>query len=90
MLWISKFSSVLTGVLLTLIRLVEPYFKYQVKKRFFAFFGIIVKDDKEYQRDLYKNTLNTYLTRSLNFELVNIILQVIVKFTQKDLNDHIK
>lgn len=75
----------MTGVLLTLIRLQEPFFMYQVKKRFYSFFGMIIKDNKEYQKDVYKNTLNHYLTKSLNLELVNVILQSIVSFTRQSL-----
>ena len=82
----SKFASVSTGVLLTIIRVCEPYFMYQVKKRFYAFFGVVMKKhDKEYGKEIYKNTLNTYLTRSLNLELVNVILSSIVNFTGKSL-----
>lgn len=80
-IYMSKVASVSTGVLLTIIRLCEPYFMYQVSKRFYAFFGVEIKDDAEYSSDLYKNTLNSYLTRSLNLELVNIILSSIVMFT---------
>lgn len=78
----SRIASVSTGVLLTIIRLCEPYFMFQVKKRFYAFFGIVIKDKKEYKGQLYKNTLNTYLTNSLNLELVNVILSSIVYFTK--------
>ena len=72
-----------TGVLLTIIRTGEPYFRYQVKKRFFAFFGVIIKDMPEYKTQEYKNTLNFYLTQSLNLELVNVILTSIVTFTKR-------
>jgi hypothetical protein len=43
--FVSKIASVSTGVLLTFVRTGEPYFRYQVKKRFYYFFGIIIKDD---------------------------------------------
>lgn len=76
-------ASVLTGVFLTLIRLSEPFFIFQVKKRIYAFFGKEIKDQKEYQSDIYKNTLNHYLTKALNLELVNVILQSIVTFTKE-------
>jgi hypothetical protein len=76
-------ASVLTGVLLTLIRLQEPFFMFQVKKRFYAFFGKEIKDQKEYQSDIYKNTLNHYLTKALNLELVNVILASIAIFTRE-------
>ena len=78
-------ASVATGVLLTLVRLSEPFFLFQVKKRFYAFFGKEIKDQKEYQSDIYKNTLNHYLTKALNLELVNVILQSIVTFTKEAL-----
>lgn len=101
----SKVASVSTGVFLTIIRLCEPYFMYQVKKRFYAFFGIYINQkqavveegsatphaqarekEKMKRKDIQKNTLNTYLTQSLNLELVNIILRSIVSFTQQSLN----
>jgi hypothetical protein len=81
--FISKLASVSTGVLLTIIRTGEPYFRYQVKKRFFSFFGIMIKDKPEYKTQEYKNTLNFYLTQSLNLELVNVILTSIVTFTKR-------
>lgn len=42
--FMSKISSVSLGLLLTLIRLGEPFFRYQVKKRFLYFFGIDVEE----------------------------------------------
>jgi hypothetical protein len=42
--YISKVSSVSLGLLLTFIRLGEPFFRYQVKKRFLYFFGIDVEE----------------------------------------------
>jgi hypothetical protein len=47
---ISKIASVSTGLLLTLIRLAEPYFRYQVKKRFLFFFAIDVEEIEEEKR----------------------------------------
>jgi hypothetical protein len=41
----SKAASVSTGVFLTIIRLCEPYFMYQVKKRFLSFFGIYINEE---------------------------------------------
>ena len=40
----SKIASVITGLLLTMIRIGEPFFRYQVKKRFLYFFGIDVEE----------------------------------------------
>ncbi len=42
--FISKIGSVITGLLLTMIRIGEPFFRYQVKKRFLYFFGIDVEE----------------------------------------------
>lgn len=42
--FLSKLSSVSLGLLLTFIRLGEPFFRYQVKKRFLYFFGIDVEE----------------------------------------------
>ena len=52
----------MTGTLLTIIRMTEPYFWYQVKKRFYAFFGIMIKELNDKKTQEYKNTLNFYLT----------------------------
>ena len=41
---LSKIGSVSLGLLLTSIRLGEPFFRYQVKKRFLYFFGIDVEE----------------------------------------------
>jgi hypothetical protein len=41
---VSKFSSVILGLLLTGIRLGEPFFRYQVRKRFLYFFGTDVEE----------------------------------------------
>lgn len=43
-LFLSKIGSVSLGLLLTSIRLGEPFFRYQVKKRFLYFFGIDVEE----------------------------------------------
>ena len=56
-----------------------------VRKKFFELFGILVEDRDS--NELYNNTLNSYLTRSLNVELVNIILQAITLFTRKSFDD---
>lgn len=42
--FLSKIGSVITGLLLTMIRIGEPFFRYQVKKRFLYFFGIDVEE----------------------------------------------
>ena len=43
----------------------------------------MIKDKPEYKTQEYKNTLNFYLTQSLNLELVNVILTSIVTFTKR-------
>lgn len=68
----SVFAQISTGALLTIIRMLEPYFYFIVRKKFYELFGILI-DDRE-TNELFNNTLNSYLTKSLNVELVNIIL----------------
>ena len=60
--------------------MLEPYFYFIVRKKFYELFGILI-DDRD-SNELFNNTLNSYLTKSLNVELVNIILQAITKFTE--------
>ena len=90
MLGVSQVSSFSTGILLTVVRSFEPYFMFLVKKRFYELFGKLIKKEKRLKNKLYTNTLNSFLTSSLNIELVNIILQSIVSFNQKSFEHHIE
>lgn len=73
-------ASMLTGTIMTLIRIQEPYFKYLIKKQWNEFFGILlteedIKDSTKYLND----SLATFLTSSLNVELVYAILSAITE-----------
>jgi hypothetical protein len=59
-----------------------------VRKKWWEFFGILI-DDRD-SNDLFNNTLNSYLTKSLNVELVNIVLQAITQFSRKSVEDHLQ
>jgi len=74
----STIASLSTGMILTIIRLSEPYMIFLIKKSVCGWFG-----DPRYERNEQAeldDTLNFYLLQSLNVELVHIILKGIVKF----------
>lgn len=77
---ISIITAMLTGTIMSLIRVQEPYFKFLIKKQFKAFFGILMdeKDIQNSQQHL-NDSLATFLTSSLNVELVHAILESITK-----------
>eukprot|EP00347_Sterkiella_histriomuscorum_P009160 403342290 len=86
---ISQFAAFSTGLWLTIVRLSEPYFYYMARTKWLEFFGI-PPDNKSRKDDLFNDTLNSFLTQSLNVELVNIILQGITTFTRKSFDDHLQ
>jgi hypothetical protein len=79
---ISIITAMCTGTLLTLIRIQEPYFKFLIKQQVMAWFGILM-DEKSIQNSQYyiNDSLATFLTSSLNVELVHVILESITKHT---------
>ncbi|CDW72257.1 phosphatidylinositol phosphate kinase [Stylonychia lemnae] len=85
---VSQFAAFSTGLWLTIVRLSEPYFYYIVKKKWLEMFGKPPGDCRQ-SNELYNNTLNSFLTQSLNVELVNIILHGITQFTKKSFEDHL-
>lgn len=101
---ISQYASFSTGIFLTGIRLSEPYFYYVTRRRWLEFFGIAADKEientnnnndgkdanvkKRKTNELYNNTLNYFLTKSLSTELVTIMLNGITDFTKKSFDDH--
>lgn len=59
------------GVFLTIVRLMDPIYRFIVKQAFYENFGIVLKEEME---GIESKPLNTYLAESLNLELINIIL----------------
>jgi hypothetical protein len=73
--YLTTLSSFSMGIGLTLIRINEPLFRFLIKKKFYEMWGILIDEDGEKTNKLYlSDTLQSFLTSSLNIELVNIIL----------------
>ncbi len=68
-------AAMMTGFIMAVIRSREPYFKFLIRQSFMSCFGEIL-DEKEIEKSkIYVNdTLATFLTSSLNVELVHVIL----------------
>ena len=75
---ISMFFASITGIVMSAIRTYDPYFWYLIKKNFWQVFGFVVKEPK-YGNDA--QVLSTFLSSSLNIEMVYIILTGITKFS---------
>lgn len=85
--WIYSVSGIVTfttGIFLTIIRLFEPLFKLLVYKQIWQFWGEIYEpkegDQTEEERQIANDALSTFLTSSLNVELVYIMLTSISAF----------
>jgi hypothetical protein len=78
-----------TGIFLTVARMFEPLFKLLVYKSIWQFWGEIYEPKKgeqtEEEQQIANDSLSTFLTSSLNVELVYIILSAITNFADKAL-----
>jgi hypothetical protein len=85
---VSGVTTFTTGIFLTVIRLFEPLFKLLVYKQIWQLMGEIYEPKKdeetEEERKIANDSLSTFLTSSLNVELVYIILTSITAFADKD------
>ena len=75
------------GMALSVIRLIDPYYKHILKKQLAEYFGVL---DDSSEEGLPAKPLSSYLAESLNLELINIILQGISKFSYPDYNQIVK
>ena len=77
-----------TGIFLTIIRLFEPLFKLLVYKQMWQFFGELYEpkegEQTEAEFQIASDSLSTFLTSSLNVELVYIILTGVTVFADQD------
>jgi len=71
-----------TGILLSLVRLAESSYRHILWAQINEWFGIIVEEGK----GLEQKPLNSFLAKSLNLELINVILQGVTKFAEPDYN----
>jgi len=78
----------MTGFIMALIRIREPYFKFLIKQKVKSYFGILMDEKEIAKSKKYMNdTLITFLTSSLNVELVHIILESITKHSKGIVRD---
>lgn len=73
--YIAMFS---TGVVMVSIRIFDPFFRFLVQQTCLEWFGVIKQEPKE---GINAEVLSTFLSSSLNIELVYIILAGITKFS---------
>lgn len=77
-----------TGIFLTAVRLFEPLFKLLVYKQIWQFWGEVYEpkagEQSEVDMQIASDSLSTFLSSSLNVELVYIILTSITAFSDKD------
>lgn len=79
-----------SGIVLTVLRLREPLFQFVVVQKIYAYFGeeYIPGDSSfgsEAERQFATDSLSTFLSSSLNVELVFVILKSITERAKEDL-----
>ena len=77
---ISFTASLSTGFVLAVIRFMEPYFQFLIKKTFKSLYGINIDYEEEAKKNSnLSDTYSAFLNSSLNIELVHIILKSITE-----------
>lgn len=85
-IYISGVMTFSTGIFLTVVRLFEPLFRFLVLKSIYEFWGGIYKSKdglSEEEKQIENDTLSSFLSSSLNVELVFILLNSITTFSQR-------
>jgi hypothetical protein len=83
MMFISTISTMLTGFVMSMIRIREPYMKFLMTKWYRGLFGELMSEkDTQVSQQYVNDSLATFLTSSLNVELVHVILDSITKHTK--------
>ena len=68
----------MTGIILSLVRINEPYFKFVLKKEIWSWFGeLLSEEDLKTSEEAENDSLSVVLAQSLNVELVYVILETI-------------
>ena len=67
------------GFILAIVRLMDPHYQLILKIAIYECFGIVIKDDNLLK--IQSKPLSSFLTESLNLELINIILIGIENFS---------
>ena len=77
---LSRASLFSTGVILMGIRTTDPFYRFLILSSIKEWYGII---DEEPEKGINAEVLSTFLSSSLNIELVYIILAGITKFSSE-------
>jgi uncharacterized Tic20 family protein len=70
----SVYSALMTGFLMSCIRLIDPYIIFLFKKEFSSWFGVVVRENRN-----DNDSLTSHLISGVTIELVTVILRVITK-----------
>ena len=85
-LFISGIMTFSTGIGLTIVRLFEPLFRYLMIVKMYEFWGEIYEPDdrfKENEKRVANDALSSFLSSSLNVELVYVLLSSITTFSKR-------
>ena len=83
MMFMSTMATMVTGFVMSMIRIREPYFKFLIVQWYRGLFGETMSEkDIENSKEQLNDSLATFLTSSLNVELVHVILDSITKHTK--------
>ena len=83
MMFMSTMATMVTGFVMSIIRIREPYFKFLIVQWYRGLFGETMSEkDIENSKEQLNDSLATFLTSSLNVELVHVILDSITKHTK--------
>lgn len=85
---ISAIMTFSTGIFLTGARLFEPLFRYILWVKYYQYYGNFYesKDSTQEEMELKTNALSSFLSSSLNVELVYTLLESITTFSKKSSN----
>ena len=84
--YISGITTFTTGIFLTIARMFEPLFRFLVFSQFYEFWGEIYKSkdgQSEEEKQIENDALSSFLSSSLNVELVYILLNSITTFSKR-------
>jgi hypothetical protein len=84
--YISGIMTFSTGIFLTVVRMFEPLFRFLVLSQIYEFWGEIYKSgdgQSEEEKQIENDALSSFLSSSLNVELVYILLNSITTFSKR-------
>lgn len=90
---ISAIMTFSTGIFLTIARMFEPLFRYILWVKYYQFYGDFYENEKSQSAaeiEIRTNALSSFLSSSLNVELVYILLESITTFSKKSQNENDK